>query len=144
MTRITSLDFPTFQRSTIGFDKVFEDLNRTFANSQSSGYPPYNIVQIDDDKFKISLAVAGFAMEDLIITKDKNALVVEGKSPKSSDEEFTYLHKGVGARSFRREFALADYVDVELAELKLGMLHIHLQRNMPEELQPKKISITQS
>ena len=144
MTRITSLDFPTFHRSTIGFDKVFEDLNRTFANSQSTGYPPYNIAQVDENKFQISLAVAGFSMEDLTITKDKNTLMIEGRSPKSADDDLTYLHKGVGARSFKREFTLADYVEVDLAELKLGMLHIHLQRNMPEELQPKKIVIQQA
>lgn len=144
MTRITNLDFPSFHRSTIGFDKMFEELNRSFANSQSNGYPPYNIMQQNDNEFTISLAVAGFSMDDLNITKDKNSLSIEGKSPKNIDEEKNYLHKGVAARSFRREFTLADYVEVVHAELKLGMLNISLKREMPEELQPKKISIVQA
>lgn len=144
MTRITNLDFPSFHRSTIGFDKMFEELNRSFANSQSNGYPPYNIVQHNDNEFSISLAVAGFSMEDITVTKDKNTLSIEGKSPKTAEEEKNYLHKGVAARSFNREFTLADYVEVDKAELKLGMLNITLKREVPKELQPKKISIVQA
>ena len=144
MTRITNLDFPSFHRSTIGFDKMFEELNRSFANSQSNGYPPYNIVQPNENEFSISLAVAGFSMEDITVTKDKNTLSIEGKSPKTADEEKNYLHRGVAARSFNREFTLADYVEVDKAELKLGMLNILLKREVPEELQPRKISIVQA
>ena len=144
MTRITNLDFPSFHRSTIGFDKMFEELNRSFANSQSNGYPPYNIVQHNENEFSISLAVAGFSMEDITVTKDKNTLSIEGKSPKTAEEEKNYLHRGVAARSFNREFTLADYVEVDKAELKLGMLNILLKREVPEELQPKKISIVQA
>ena len=144
MTRITNLDFPSFHRSTIGFDKMFEELNRSFANSQSNGYPPYNIVQHNENEFSISLAVAGFSMEDITVTKDKNTLSIEGKSPKTADEEKNYLHRGVAARSFNREFTLADYVEVDKAELKLGMLNILLKRDVPEELQPRKISIVQA
>ena len=144
MTRITNLDFPSFHRSTIGFDKMFEELNRSFANSQSNGYPPYNIVQHNENEFSISLAVAGFSMEDITVTKDKNTLGIEGKSPKTADEEKNYLHRGVAARSFNREFTLADYVEVDKAELKLGMLNILLKREVPEELQPRKISIVQA
>lgn len=144
MTRITNLDFPSFHRSTIGFDKMFEELNRSFANSQSNGYPPYNIVQHNENEFSISLAVAGFSMEDITVTKDKNTLSIEGKSPKTAEEEKNYLHKGVAARSFNREFTLADYVEVDKAELKLGMLNITLKREVPKELQPKKISIVQA
>ena len=144
MTRITNLDFPSFHRSTIGFDKMFEELNRSFANSQSNGYPPYNIVQHNENEFSNSLAVAGFSMEDITVTKDKNTLSIEGKSPKTADEEKNYLHRGVAARSFNREFTLADYVEVDKAELKLGMLNILLKREVPEELQPRKISIVQA
>ena len=144
MTRITNLDFPSFHRSTIGFDKMFEELNRSFANSQSNGYPPYNIVQHNENEFSISLAVAGFSMEDITVTKDKNTLSIEGKSPKTADEEKNYLHRGIAARSFNREFTLADYVEVDKAELKLGMLNILLKREVPEELQPRKISIVQA
>jgi molecular chaperone IbpA len=88
----------------------------------------------------ISIAVAGFGMDNLEITKDKNILTVEGTSPKG-DENVNYLHKGIAGRNFRREFTLADHVEVEQATLELGMLNIHLKREVPEELQPKKIAI---
>ena len=88
----------------------------------------------------ISIAVAGFGMDNLDITKDGKILRIEGTSPKG-DEEVNYLHKGIGARNFRREFTLADHVDVANAGLELGMLNVHLKREVPEELQPKKIKI---
>jgi molecular chaperone IbpA len=141
MTRLTTLDLPSFHRATIGFDRMFDELERTFANSQSNGYPPYNIAQINDDEFMISIAVAGFGMDNLEIVKDKNVLRIEGTSPRG-DEHVNYLHKGIGGRNFRREFTLADYVEVANATLDLGMLNIHLKREVPEELQPKKIAIT--
>jgi len=141
MTRLTTLDLPNLHRATIGFDRLFNELDRSFANSQSQGYPPYNIVQIDDDEYMITLAVAGFGMDNLEITKDKNILRVEGTSPKGG-ENVNYLHKGIGERNFRREFTLADHVEVEGAGLEHGMLNIHLVREVPEALQPKKIAIT--
>ena len=141
MTRLTTLDLPSFHRSTVGFDRLFNELDRQFANSQSQGYPPYNIAQIDDDEYMISVAVAGFGMDNLDITHEKNILTVEGTSPKG-DENVNYLHKGIAGRNFRREFTLADHVEVEGATLELGMLNIHLKRHVPEELQPKKIAIS--
>ena len=141
MTRLTTLDLPHFQRATIGFDRLFNELNQQFANSKSQGYPPYNIAQINDDEYMISIAVAGFGMDNLEITKDKNILVIEGTTP-PGDEEVNYLHKGIGGRNFRREFTLAEHVEVENAGLEHGMLNIHLKREVPEELQPKKIAIT--
>ena len=140
MTRLTTLDLPNFQRATIGFDRLFNELNQQFANSKSQGYPPYNIAQINDDEYMISIAVAGFGMDNLEITKDKNVLVIEGTTP-PGDEDVNYLHKGIGGRNFRREFTLADHVEVENAGLELGMLNIYLKREVPEALQPKKIEI---
>ncbi len=141
MTRLTTLDLPNLHRATIGFDRLFDELDRSFANSQSTGYPPYNIAQIDEDEFMITLAVAGFGMDNLDITKDKNILRVEGTSPKGG-ENVNYLHKGIGERNFRREFTLADHVEVVSAGLENGMLNVHLKREVPEELQPKRIEIT--
>ena len=144
MTRVTTLDIhPHFQRATIGFDRLFEQMERQFANSPNGqGYPPYNVAQLNEDEFMISLAVAGFGMDNLSIEKDGDQLKVEGTAPKG-DDEVNYLHKGIGGRNFRREFTLADHVDVEAANLELGMLYIHLKRNIPEELQPKKIKINE-
>jgi molecular chaperone IbpA len=140
MTRITTLDLPSIQRHFVGFDSMFHEMDRMFENSKSQGYPPYNIAQINDDEFMISLAVAGFGMENLDITKDKNILKIEGTAPKGEDE-VNYLHKGIGGRNFRRDFTLAEHVDVHNAELKNGMLNIHLKREVPEEMKPKKIEI---
>jgi molecular chaperone IbpA len=139
--RLTTLDLPHFHRATIGFDRLFNELETQFANSPNgNGYPPYNIAQINDDEYMISVAVAGFGMDNLSIEKDGKMLKIEGTAPKG-DEDVNYLHKGIGARNFRREFTLADHVEVENATLELGMLNVHLKRNVPEELQPKKIKI---
>ena len=140
MTRLTTLDLPHFTRSTVGFDRLFEELNRDFSNSKSAGYPPYNVAEINNDEWMISIAVAGFGMDNLDITLDKNTLTVEGKAPMGS-EDVKYLHKGIAGRNFRRQFTLADHIEVANATLELGMLNIHLKRNVPEALQPKKIAI---
>ena len=139
MTRLTTLDLPQFHRATIGFDRLFEQMHTQFANSPNgNGYPPYNIAQINEDEFMISLAVAGFGMDNLSIEKDGDQLRVEGTAP-GGDEEVNYLHKGIGGRNFRREFTLAEHVDVKNAQLELAMLNIHLVRELPEALKPKKI-----
>ena len=141
MTRLTTLDLPSIHRHFVGFDNMFNEMDRLFENSaKGGGYPPYNIAQINDNEYMISLAVAGFGMDNLSIEKDKNTLKIEGTAPKG-DDDVNYLHRGIGGRSFRREFTLAEHVDVHNAELKNGMLNIHLKREVPEELQPKKIEI---
>lgn len=138
MTRLQTLDLPSY---AVGFDRLFGELERSLA--RSSNYPPYNVAQVSDDEWIITIAVAGFDMNHLNITLDKNVLSVEG-TPYDYEENVKYLHKGIGGRSFRRCFTLADHIEVKTAELKLGMLHIQLKRNVPEELQPKKIAITQT
>tara|TARA_B100000902_G_scaffold163344_1_gene158523 strand:- start:9377 stop:9775 length:399 start_codon:yes stop_codon:yes gene_type:complete len=123
---------------------MFNEMDRMFENSahKGAGYPPYNIAQINENEYMISLAVAGFGMDNLSIEKDKDTLKIEGTAPKG-DEEVNYLHRGIGGRNFRREFTLAEHVDVHNAELKNGMLNVHLKREVPEELQPKKIKINE-
>jgi molecular chaperone IbpA len=140
---MTTLELPALQGATVGFDRLFNELDRQFANSKSGGYPPYNLVEINENEWMISLAVAGFGMDNLDVTKDGNLLRVEGTSPKSS-EDVNYIYKGIAERNFRREFTLADHVEVENAELDLGMLNIHLKREVPEELLPKSIPINNS
>ena len=144
MTRLQTLNIPNLHRASIGFDQMFNELERSFANTPNSqGYPPYNIAQINDDEYMISIAVAGFGMDNLDITKDGKILRIEGTSPKG-DEEVNYLHNGIGGRNFRREFTLADHVDVANANLELGMLNVHLTREIPEALKPKTIKINDS
>jgi len=139
MTRLQTFDLPNWHRQTVGFDRLFNEIERQFSNSQATGYPPYNIEQIEDDKYMISVAVAGFTMEDLDITQEGNNLTISGNKPELSDR--LYLHKGIANRNFLREFTLADHVEVDEASLDLGMLNISLFRNVPEALQPKKIAI---
>jgi molecular chaperone IbpA len=141
MTRLQTIDIPQFHKATIGFDRLFNELERGFANSPNgNGYPPYNIAQINEDEFMISVAVAGFGMDNLEITTDGDQLQIVGTAPKG-DETVNYLHKGIGGRNFRREFTLADHVKVADATLDLGMLNVHLVREIPEALKPKKITI---
>lgn len=142
MTRIDTTVFPPhLTRATIGFDRMFDEMNRTFENTKSTSYPPYNVVEINEDEYMISLAVAGFGMDNLDITLEKNVLTVEGMAPKG-DEEVNYLHKGIGGRNFRRQFTLAEHIEVEDATLELGMLNIHLVRNVPEAQKLKRIAIS--
>lgn len=141
MTRLTTLDLPSFHRATVGFDKFFDDLERQIVNTQSNNYPPYNVAEINENEWVITIAVAGFGMDNLDIVLDKNVLTVSGNPPKG-EEDVKYLHKGIAGRNFRRSFTLADHIEVASATLDLGMLNIYLKRNVPEALQPKKISIS--
>ena len=143
MTReltLRALDIPTIHKFGIGFDGLIDEMLRINAQQSSSNYPPYNIVQINDDEYMISLAVAGFGPDNLSVTKEGNYLVIEG-SPTYPLDDINYLHKGISTRSFRREFKLADHVDIENCNLELGVLSIHLKREIPEEQKPKKIEI---
>jgi molecular chaperone IbpA len=137
---LRSLDIPSIHKFAVGFDNMFDEILRINAQQGSTNYPPYNIVQVNEDEYMISLAVAGFSPDNIDITKDGNFLVVEG-NPVYPAEDVNYLHKGISARGFRREFKLADHVEIENANLELGILSIQLKRNVPEEQKPKKIAI---
>lgn len=137
---LRSADIPQIHKFAIGFDSMFDDLMRLDSRN-TDNYPPYNIVQINDDEFMISVAVAGFGQDNLKVTKDKNVLIIEG-SPVYPQEEIKFLHKGIGNRSFRREFRLADHVDIINANLDLGILSVYLKREIPEAERPKTIAIS--
>jgi molecular chaperone IbpA len=141
---LRSLDIPSIHKFGIGFDTMFDELNRIHSQQSNSNYPPYNIVQITEDEYMISLAVAGFGLENLSVTKNKNFLIIEGKNTIKEEEtlEPTYLHRGISARDFRFERQLADHVEIEHAHLELGILNVHLKREIPEEQKPKSIAIT--
>jgi molecular chaperone IbpA len=143
---LRSFDLPAIHKFGIGFDNLFDDLMRVTAQQGSTNYPPYDIVQVNDDEYMISVAVAGFGPDNLSVTKDKKTLVIEGKHSRETvdneDATAKYLHKGISERSFRREFTLADHVEISNAHLELGILSIHLKREVPEEAKPKTIAIT--
>jgi molecular chaperone IbpA len=132
---ISSL-YPQFNRWAIGFDPLFDTFSRV-SSSKSSGYPPYNIIK-KDDSYILEIAVAGFAKEDITITVKELQLTVEGRL-EASEEEAVY--KGIATRDFKQNFVLAEYVVVDGAELKDGMLRITLKQELPEEKKPKVITI---
>jgi molecular chaperone IbpA len=137
---LRSLDIPSIHKFAVGFDNLFDEMLRINAQQGSTNYPPFNIVQINEDEYMISLAVAGFGPDNVEVTKEGNYLIIEG-TPTAPLEEINYLHKGISTRSFRREFKLADHVDIEDCRLELGILSIYLKRTIPEEQKPKKIAI---
>jgi molecular chaperone IbpA len=141
---LRSFDLPAIHKFGIGFDNMFDELHRIHSQQSTTNYPPYNIVQINEDEYMISMAVAGFGLDNLSITKDKNFLIIEGKNTIKEEDmpEINYLHRGISARDFRREFKLADHVEIENAHLELGILSVHLKREIPEEQKPKSIAIT--
>ena len=141
---LRSFDIPALHKFGIGFDNMFDDLMRVSTQQSNSNYPPYNIVQINDDEYMISLAVAGFGLDNLSVTKDKKFLIIEGKEYHPDSEKIVpnYLHKGISNRDFRREFQLADHVEISNAHLELGILSVYLKREVPEDAKPKTIAIT--
>jgi molecular chaperone IbpA len=139
---LRSLDIPQLHKFGIGFDTMFDELHRIHSQQVNTNYPPYNVIQINEDEYMISMAVAGFGPDNLSVTKEKNFLILEGKQHPADDVETNYLHHGISARDFRREFKLADHVEIANAHLELGILNIHLKRDVPEEQKPKTIAIS--
>jgi molecular chaperone IbpA len=122
----------------IGFNRNLTQLNNVYkANNQS--YPPYNLLKLDEDTYRLSLAVAGFTKEDVSISVDNGTLVIKGETVEVTDAEV--IHKGIAARKFTQSFALGEYMEVTGAEMKDGMLHIDIDRIVPEEKKPKEIAI---
>ncbi|WP_109113152.1 Hsp20 family protein [Aeromonas caviae] len=133
-----SIDFSPLYRSAIGFDRL-ATLIESAASNGNAGYPPYNIEQLGDSDYRISMAVAGFTQEELELSFQENLLTVKGS--KQADTERNYLYQGIAERGFERRFQLADYVRVKGADLKDGLLHIDLVREVPEAMKPRKIEI---
>ena len=137
-----SYDFAPLYRSSVGFDQLANLMDRVLSNDVSQpSYPPYNIEKTDDDAYRISIAVAGFSADDLGIEVKENALVVTARKAEDTNEA-TYLHRGIATRAFERRFHLADHVRVVGASHEDGMLHIDLEREIPEALKPRRIAIT--
>jgi len=117
-------------------------LETSMLNEQDSAYPPYNIVKVSDDQYRITMAVAGFAESELDITSKENQLIVQGRAQERDEHKgVTYLHRGIAARAFERRFQLADHIKVAGAALENGLLTIELQREIPEDMKPRKIQI---
>jgi molecular chaperone IbpA len=134
-----TVDFAPLWRSTIGFDRLF-DLIENAQGTGEDNYPPYNIERLGDNRFQISLALAGFSPDEITITAEQNVLTVEGAKKIGTDER-EYLHRGISCRPFKRQFSLADYVQVRGAAFESGLLKIELLREIPEAMKPRRITI---
>jgi molecular chaperone IbpA len=136
-----SYDFSPLWRSTIGFDRLF-DLAETAQRAGEDNYPPYNIERLAEDRYQISLAVAGFSPEDISITAEQNVVTIEGSKSEKTEREF--LYRGISTRTFKRQFNLADYVQAKSAAFDNGLLKIELVREIPEAMKPRRIAINGS
>ncbi|MDN4503644.1 Hsp20 family protein [Alteromonadaceae bacterium BrNp21-10] len=135
-----NIDLSPLYRSFIGFDHLASMIDNASRNEKPAGYPPYNIELIEEDKYRITMAVAGFSPEEVDIEARENTLFVAGNKP-GKDEERKFLHKGISERNFERKFQLGDHVKVLGADLQNGLLHIDLERVIPEAKKPRKIAI---
>ncbi len=136
-----ALDFSPLFRSTVGFDRLSKLLEASQPNDASLSYPPYNIVKVSDDNYRITMAVAGFAEKDIDITAKENQLIVQGKAAEQPETTGVYLHRGIAERAFERRFQLADHIRVTGASLDNGLLTVELVREIPETMKPRKIDI---
>lgn len=134
------LDYAPLYRSTVGFDRLVALLDAATSVSSDTGYPPYNIERLDEGRYRITMAVAGFAESDLKIEVKENALSIRGDK-KTDESQRQFLHRGIGERAFERRFQLADYVEVSSANLADGVLHVDLVRNLPERMKSRTIAI---
>jgi molecular chaperone IbpA len=133
----------TLSRALIGFDTMFDTMERRFANQVSNNYPPHNIIKTGDNQYEIQVAVTGFNKSEISVTVENNVLVIKGESMNTEYQPEQYLHRGLATRDFAREFPLAEHIEVTGAEITNGMLIVKLVRNIPESAKPKVIDIVE-
>lgn len=134
-----NFDLSPLYRSAIGFDRLIKLLENNQSQS-NGGYPPYNVELVDENHYRITIAVAGFAQSELDITAHDNLLIVRGAHPEEQPER-QYLYQGIAERNFERKFQLAEHIVVRDARLEHGLLYIELERIVPEEMKPRRIEI---
>lgn len=137
---MTTFDFAPLFRTAIGFDRLARLMDSAAAAAEGPTYPPYNIEKTGEDTYRLTMAVAGFAQDELDLTVHENTLIVTGKAQKE-DENGRYLHRGIARRAFERRFSLADHIKVTGASLDNGLLHVDLVREVPEAMKPRQIKI---
>ena len=135
----SAFDFTPFRRSAVGFDRLFDMLESSAAGANGENYPPFDLIKVDDNKYRIEVAVAGFKRDEIEITSHQNVLIIRGR--KNEETGADYIHRGIATRSFERRFALADHVQVTGADLADGMLALTLKREIPEAMKPRRIDI---
>jgi len=140
---MTTFDFSPLFRHTIGFDRMAQMLDHSTRVENVNSYPPYNIETRGENHYRITMAVAGFSQDEIDIEFEKNTLTVSGrKSEETAASSSEYLYQGIANRAFKRSFKLADHIKVSDASMENGLLHINLELEIPEEMKPRKISIS--
>ncbi len=134
-------DFTPYRRNTVGFDRLFELLETTGRSAQNENYPPFNIERTGENDYQVTVAVAGFKMEEIDIVAQQNLLIVTGSKQAEGNDNRDFLHMGIASRNFERRFQLADHIHVTDADMADGLLVITLVREVPEALKPRKIAI---
>jgi molecular chaperone IbpA len=142
LTMRSAFDFSPFRRSTVGFDRLFDMLENSAGPQTQENYPPFDLIKLGDNDYRIELAVAGFKPNEIDITAQQNVLIVSGRKNEDAEQKGSdYIYRGIATRSFERRFALADHIQVRGADLKDGLLAIELVREIPEAMKPRKIDI---
>jgi molecular chaperone IbpA len=139
---LRSFDIPAFNKFGIGFENLFDDLQRVTQTQSSTNYPPHNVIKTGDDTVTIEVAVAGFAEGEIDIALDKRLLTITGTKKREDDANHEYLHRGISSRDFKQTFPLAEHVEVNGAAIQDGILTVLLERKVPESAKPKSIAIT--
>ena len=142
----SAFDFAPFRRSTVGFDRLFDMLENNSVGQGQENYPPFDLIKLGENDYRIELAVAGFTPDELDIIAQQNVLVVSGRKKDEANDGNSpgannYIYRGIATRSFERRFALADHIQVRGADMKDGLLSIELKREIPEAMKPRKIDI---
>lgn len=142
MTKITSFDLTPFYRNAIGVDRLFDRITQQIDHAAGTNYPPYNIVETGENTYEVQVAVAGFTQGEVEISVKNGELIITGEKTETLAEGHIYRHQGISARKFIRTFSLGDYVEVQSAISRDGILTVKLERIIPESAKPKTIAIT--
>ena len=143
MTQLTRYDVNALNKALVGFDRIFDDMERRFSNQLSTNYPPYNVAKLQENLYEIEMAVTGFEKDEIKVTIEQNELTITGEGKDETEVAVEYLHRGLALRDFERKFTLAEHMKVVSATIKNGVLQIRIERIVPEEMKPRVIDIVE-
>jgi molecular chaperone IbpA len=143
MTQLQRFDAQSLNRALIGFDRMFDNMERQFTNQLTTNYPPYNISRPEENLYQIEIAVTGFEKKEIEVTVEQEKLTITGQRADKTDGAVEYLHRGLALRDFERTFTLAEHMKVISAEIKNGVLTVLIEREIPEEMKARVIDIVE-
>lgn len=141
MNQLTRFDTSALNRALLGFDDLFNNVEKRFANQINNNYPPYNIVKHDENSYELEIAVTGFNKEEITVEIDQNQLVVKGVRTRDEESNDEYIHRGLALRDFTRSWTLAEHMEVGEGRIKNGVLSVSLKRVIPDTLKPRQITL---